>query len=268
VEDEKAQSEGGRQEMLTAGIDMGSKNIKVVILKDDKEILAQASVLGGIDQKASAEEALKAALQKAKAKRSDLKHIISTGVGRKAAPYATRDVSEIAAATKGAHFLVPSARVVVDIGAEEGRAARCNGKGTVQDFAINEKCAAGAGSFVETMARALEVSTEEFAELSLKSKAVVPMNAQCIIFAESEVISLLHAKTPQVDISRAIHDGIADRVASMIRRVGIEKDLVLIGGVARNKGFIDALKRNLKVEIKVPEEPEYVSALGAALSHD
>jgi predicted CoA-substrate-specific enzyme activase len=207
-------------------------------------------------------------LQKAKAKRSDLKHIVSTGVGRKAAPYITRDVSEIAAAAKGAHFLIPTARVVVDIGAEEGRAARLDDKGTVQDFAINEKCAAGAGNFVEAMARALEVSTEEFAELSLKSKAVVPMNAQCIVFAESEVISLLHAKTPHADISRAIHNAIADRVASMIRRVGIKKDLVLIGGVARNRGFIDALNRNLGIEVTVPEEPEYVSALGAALSHD
>jgi len=254
--------------MLTAGIDIGSKNIKVVILKDEKEILAMSSVPGGIDQKASAEEALKAALQKAKVKRGDLEHIVSTGVGRKAAPYITGDVLEVVAAARGAHFLIPSARVVVDVGAEEGRAARCDNKGTVQDFAINEKCAAGSGNFVETMARALELSTEEFAELSLKSKAVVPMNAQCIIFAESEVISLLHAKTPEADIARAVHNGIAERVASMIRRVGIEKDLVLVGGVARNRGFVDALARNLGVEVTVPEDPEYVSALGAALSHN
>ncbi|MFC2018180.1 acyl-CoA dehydratase activase [Chloroflexota bacterium] len=254
--------------MLTAGIDIGSKNIKVVILKDDREILAMSSVPGGIDQKASAEEALKAALQKAKVKRSDLEHIVSTGVGRMAAPYITGDVLEVGAAARGAHFLIPSTRVVVDVGAEEGMAARCDSKGTVQDFAINEKCAAGSGNFVETMARALELSTEEFAELSLKSKAAVPMNAQCIIFAESEVISLLHAKTPHADISRAIHNAIAERVSSMVRRVGIEKDLVLIGGVARNKGVVDALNRNLGVEVTIPEDPELVSALGAALSHN
>ena len=254
--------------MLTAGIDIGSKNIKVVILKDDREILAISGVPGGIDQKASAEEALKSALQKAKVKRSDLEHIVSTGAGRKAAPYITGDVLEVVAAARGAHFLVPSARVVIDVGAEEGRAARCDNKGTVKDFAINEKCAAGSGNFVDTMARMLEVSTEEFAELSLKSKDVVPMNAQCIIFAESEVISLLHARTPHADIARAVHNGIAERVASMVRRVGIEKDLVLIGGVARNRGFVDALNRILGVEVKVPEDPEYVSALGAALSHN
>ena len=254
--------------MLTAGIDIGSKNIKVVILKDDKDILAMSSVPGGIDQKASAEEALKEALQKAKAKRSDLEHIVSTGVGKEAAPHITGNVLEVVAAARGAHFLVPSARVVIDVGAEEGRAARCDKKGTVKDFAINEKCAAGSGNFVDTMARMLEISREEFAELSLKSKDVVPMNAQCIIFAESEVISLIHAKTPPADIARAVHNGIAERVASMVRRVGIEKDLVLIGGVARNRGFVDALDRILGVEVTVPEDPEYVSALGAALSHN
>lgn len=254
--------------MLTAGIDIGSKNIKVVILKDDKEILAMSSVLGGIDQKASAEEALKEALQKAKVKREDLEHIISTGVGKEVAPHITGKALEVVAATRGAHFLIPSARLVIDVGAEEGRAARCDNKGNVKDFAINEKCAAGSGNFVDTMARMLEVSIEEFAELSLKSKEVIPMNAQCIIFAESEVISLLHDKTPPADIARAIHKGIAERVASMVRRVGIEEDLVLIGGVARNRGFVDALNRDLGVEVKIPEDPEYASALGAALSHN
>ena len=157
---------------------------------------------------------------------------------------------------------------MIDVGAEDGRAVRCNVQGNIKDFVVNEKCAAGAGSFIEAMARALEVSTEEFAELSLKSKTKIPMNAQCVIFAESEVVSLIHAKTSHPDICRAIHDAIADRIASMVRRVGIEKEVVLVGGVGRNKGFVDSLNRNLGVEVIVPEEPEYASALGAALTHD
>lgn len=253
--------------MLSAGIDIGAKTTKVVILKDNEEVLARSSVLTGFDQKASAEGALEEALQKAKAARNELKHIISTGVGRKAAPYISGDVTEISANAKGGYFLFPSARVVVDVGAEEGRAVRCDARGNIKDFAVNEKCAAGAGSFIEAMARALEVSIEEFAELSLKSTTNIPLNAQCVIFAESEVVSLIHTKIPRPDISRAIHDAIADRIASMIRRVGIEKDIILIGGVARNKGFVDALNRNLELEVIVPEEPEYVSALGAALTH-
>jgi benzoyl-CoA reductase subunit D len=254
--------------MLTAGIDLGSKNTKAVILKDDREILGRSSVATGFDQKASATEAFEGALQKAKVARNELKYIISTGVGRKVAPDVTGDVTEIGAAARGAHFLFPSARVVVDVGAEEGRAVRIDAKGAVKDFAVNEKCAAGAGSFVESMARALEVSTENFAELSLSSTANIPMNAQCVIFAESEVVSLIHAKTPRGDISKSIHDAIADRIASMIRRVGIEKEVVLIGGVAKNKGFVDSLSRNLGLKVIVPEGPEYVSALGAALTHD
>lgn len=254
--------------MLTAGIDMGAKNTKVVILKDDKEVLARSSVLTGFDQKASAEQALQEAVQKAGVKIADIKYVTATGVGRKAAPYVTGEVTEISANAKGGHFLFPSARVVIDVGAEEGRAVRCDAQGNVKDFAVNEKCAAGAGSFVEAMSRALEVPLAEFAVLSLKSTANIPMNAQCVIFAESEVVSLIHAKTARADISRAIHNAIADRIASMVRRVGVEKDIILIGGVARNKGFVDALNRNLGVEVIVPEEPEYVSALGAALTHD
>jgi len=247
---------------------MGAKITKVVILKDNGEILARSSILTGFDQKASAKKAFKEALQKAKIKHSDLKSIISTGVGRKAAPYINGDITEVSADARGGHFLFPSARVVVDVGAEEGRAVRCDAQGQIKDFAINEKCAAGAGSFIEAMARALEVSIEEFAELALKSTANIPMNAQCVIFAESEVISLIHTKAPRQDISRAIHDAVADRVASMVRRVGIEKDIVVIGGVARNRGFTNALSRNLGVEVIALEEPEYVSALGAALTHD
>lgn len=254
--------------MLTAGIDMGAKNTKVVILKDDKEVLARSIILTGFDQKASAEKAVKEALKKAKVTIADIKYIISTGVGRKEAPYITGDITEISADAKGGRFLVPSARLIVDVGAEEGRAVRCDAQGNIEDFIINEKCAAGAGSFVEAMSRALEVSIEEFAELSLKSKANIPINAQCVIFAESEVVSLIHAKTPHADISKAIHDAIADRVTSMINRVGLEKDVVLIGGVGRNKGFVHSLNRNLGVEVIVPDEPEYASALGAALIHD
>jgi len=247
---------------------MGAKITKVVILKDDGKILARSSILTGFDQKATAKRAFKEVLQKAKIKRSDLKSIVSTGVGRKAAPYINGDITEVSADARGGHFLFPSARVVVDVGAEEGRAVRCDAQGQIKDFAINEKCAAGAGSFIEAMARALEVSIEEFAELSLKSTANIPMNAQCVIFAESEVISLIHTKTPRQDISRAIHDAVADRVASMVRRVGIEKDIIVIGGVARNRGFTNALSRNLGAEVIALEEPEYVSALGAALTHD
>ncbi|UCC32920.1 MAG: CoA activase, partial [Candidatus Bathyarchaeota archaeon] len=122
------------------------------------------------------------------------------------------------------------------------------------------------GTFVEAMSRALEVKLEEMGPLSLKAEKAVPMNAQCTIFAESEVVSLIHAKTPKADISKAIHDAIADRIASMTRRLGIQRDVILVGGVAKNVGFIESLKRALGVDLLVPDEPEFVGAIGAALA--
>jgi benzoyl-CoA reductase subunit D len=158
-----------------------------------------------------------------------------------------------------------TARTVIDVGAEEGRAVRCSESGRVEDFAVNEKCAAGAGTFTEAMARALEVDLEELGRMSLRSTQAVPMNAQCTVFAESEVVSLLHAKTPKEDISRAVHDAMASRITSMVRKVGLQEDVVAIGGLAKNVGFIDSMKRNLETKILIPQEPEYVGALGAAL---
>jgi benzoyl-CoA reductase subunit D len=137
--------------------------------------------------------------------------------------------------------------------------------GKVVDFAINDKCAAGAGAFVEAMARALEVKLDEIGPLSLQASKAVPMNAQCAVFAESELVSLVHAKTPKPDMARAIHDAIADRIVSMVRRVGMEPEVVLIGGVARNVGFIQSLGRGLDMEVKLPADPEFVGAIGAAL---
>ena len=133
------------------------------------------------------------------------------------------------------------------------------------DFAINEKCAAGTGAFTEAMARALEVTIDQLGPLSLQSTQAVAMNAQCAVFAESELVTLVHSQTPKPDMARAVHDAIADRIVSLVRRVGMEKEVLLVGGVARNVGFVESLKRELDTEIFIPETPETVSAYGAAL---
>ncbi|UCE44155.1 MAG: CoA activase, partial [Candidatus Bathyarchaeota archaeon] len=249
--------------MITAGIDMGARNIKIVILKDNK-ILSKGMILSGFDQKASAEKAFSKTLTKAGLSHNDIKRIVATGAGKDVAPYANNEISMMGADALGGAYLFPSARTVIDVGAEEGRAVKCDEKGKMIDFVINERCAAGAGTFVEAMSRALEVKLEEMGPLSLKAEKAVPMNAQCTIFAESEVVSLIHAKTPKADISKAIHDAIADRIASMTRRLGIQRDVILVGGVAKNVGFIESLKRALGVDLLVPDEPEFVGAIGAA----
>ncbi|MBA3035393.1 MAG: CoA activase [Desulfobacterium sp.] len=249
---------------ITAGIDLGAKTVKVVILKG-KEVIGRGIATTGLDQKKSAEKAFDAALKEAKIDLKDLDRVVATGVGRTEAPNANSQITEVGADAKGAIFLNPAIRTVIDIGGEEGRGIKISPEGRAVDFAINEKCAAGAGAFTEAMARALERPLKEFAELALKSTKSIPMNAQCAVFAESEVVSLIHAKTPHEDISRAVHDSIADRIISMVRRVGIEKEVLLIGGVAHNVGFVNSLNIGLKLEVIVPEYPEFIGALGAAL---
>lgn len=250
--------------MITAGLDIGAKTIKIVILKD-KTVMGQALAVAGYDVQESLKKIWEEALSKTGIQMNEIDRIVSTGAGRKKATMAQDQITEVSAAAKGAVFLDRRIRTVIDIGVEEGRAIKVDAAGKVVDFAINEKCAAGTGAFMETMARALEVTLEELGPLSLKSTQGVAMNAQCAVFAESELVSLVHAKTSKADMARAVHDAIADRIVSMVRRVGMEKGIMLIGGVARNVGFLESLKKELESDIIVPEDPEFVSALGAAL---
>jgi benzoyl-CoA reductase subunit D len=252
--------------MITAGIDMGAKTIKALVLRDG-EVASRAIMLGGFDTTQSAREAMVAALKEAGIARSDVNAAVATGAGREDAPDKDRTMTEVSGAARGAIYLFPEARTVIDVGAEEGRAIRCNERAKVVDFAINEKCAAGAGAFTEAMARALEVPIEELGPLSLQSTRTIPMNAQCAVFAESEVVSMIHNNVAKTDMARAVHDAIASRIISMVRKVGYSPPVVLIGGMAHNVGFIDSLKRGLEIDnLNVPDEPEFCGALGAALA--
>ena len=239
--------------MITAGLDVGAQTVKVAILKD-RNLLSHSIVLCGVQRKGSIDQAFNEALQKAGISREEIKGIVATGTGKTDVDFANSNISEIIADARGALWFCPTAKTVIDIGAEESRGLKCNADGKALDFAKNEKCAAGVGAFVESMARALELNTEEMGELSLKSQKEIPMNVTCVVFAESEVISLIHSNIAKPDIARAIHDAIATRTTSMVRKVGIEKDVALIGGVAKNIGVIAGLKRHLGVDnIKVPE---------------
>jgi benzoyl-CoA reductase subunit D len=255
--------------MITAGVDVGAKYVKIVFL-DGGKIVGRAKALIGFDVGKSANELFENALKNAGLKRNDVKKIVATGLNKesvhsKPLVNAEEVVSEVVADAAGAFNLVPTAKTVIDVGAEEGRGVKVGEGGKVKDFVINERCAAGAGTFIEAMARALEVKVEDMGPLSLKSTQSIPMNAQCCVFAESEVVTLIHSKVSKEDISKAIHDAIASRISSMVLRVGVEKDVVLVGGVALNPGFPPPLKKELNADIIVPEYPEYVTALGAAI---
>jgi benzoyl-CoA reductase subunit D len=253
--------------MITAGIDVGAKTVKVVIVEGN-EVISKSKVLTGFDQITAINQALETALNNSEIERNRLDKIYATGVGGKIVEGATGTIPEVRAAGNGITHLFPKVRTVIDVGAEEGRATKCSSEGKVIDFVINEKCSAGSGVFVEAMARALEVGLEEMGKMSIKSSKAVPMNAQCSVFAESEVVSLIHSGNTKEDISRAIHDAIASRIASMVRRIGVEDEVALIGGMAKNVGFVDSLKRTLEInDLIIPENPEYIGALGAALTN-
>jgi len=251
--------------MITAGIDCGAKNTKTIIMKDGK-IIGKGKVLTGFDQNKAILASWGMALKEAGTSEGQIEATCGTGSGKDAVRNVKSLVNDIKAMAKGAHYFFPDARTVADVGAEEGRAAKLDEKGNAVDFAVNEKCAAGAGSFIEAMARALETTLEEMGSLALKSNREIPMNAQCVIFAESEVVGLIHAKTPKQDISKAIHDAMASRIVSMIRRVGANPEVVMLGGVGYNPGFVEAVKRELSLDkLYIPDMPEYGMAVGAAV---
>ncbi|NMB41206.1 MAG: CoA activase [Firmicutes bacterium] len=250
--------------MITAGFDVGNKFTKVVLLKDG-EIAGCGRVLSGFNQKQAIEKALEQALSTANLEKTDIYLAIATGAGKADVTFAGGTITEVRAAAKGTIKLFPKARTVIDVGSEEGRALTMDEAGNVIEFALNEKCAAGAGSFIETISQTLEVPLEEMGTLALKANKSVPINAQCVVFAESEVISLIHAQTPKADISNSIHEALADRISAMARRAGLQREVAAIGGLAKNPGFIQALENNLGTKILLPDNPDLVSALGAAL---
>jgi benzoyl-CoA reductase subunit D len=253
------------KKMITAGIDCGAKNTKIIILKDNK-IIGKGKILTGFDINKAIKAALEAAYKDAGVAESDIDKFGGTGSGSKAITGAVI-VNDIKAMAKAAVYFFPTAHTVMDVGAEEGRAVEIDENGNVVDFAINDKCAAGAGAFIEAMGRALETPLEEMGPLALRSNSEIPMNAQCAIFAESEVVGLIHAKISKPDISKAIHDAMASRIVSMIRRVGVNPDVVMIGGVASNPGFVASLQRELKQDkIYIPDAPEFGAAVGAAIT--
>lgn len=252
--------------MIAAGVDIGNKAIKVVILKD-REIESKFITFGSYDRREAGKEAVARAANQGGISWDQIDRITITGAGAKRVDFATDQITVVGAVAKGAASLFPAAGIVMDVGAEEGRIAKYNPNGQVVDFVTNEKCAAGAGTFIETVARALEIQkVAEMGPLSLISDNTIPINGQCVVFAESEVVSLIHGGAAREDIARAVYDSVAGRMSAMAMRVGIGSDVVVSGGVANDVGFINALKRALKVNILIPDDPVYVGALGAALA--
>jgi len=232
---------------------------------DGDKILAKFRQLAEGEEEQVIKEAFEGALSEAGITKDSIDKIVATGAGSKNVNFADDSITDISSGARGAVFEVPESRTVVDVGAEQARAVKCDEAGKLMDFATNERCAAGSGAFIEAMARALQTDFEKFIAFHFESEKDIPLNAQCAVFAESEVVSLINSEATTADISRAINNSIAERTSSMTRRVGIEETVTVIGGVALNKGFIDSLDRFLEIKVTVPEDPIFTNAVGAAL---
>ena len=250
--------------MIVAGIDIGSITAETVILQDN-QMLSSSIVPTGANSRTAAERSLTAALKQASLRQEDLAAIITTGYGRASFPSATKMITEITCHARGAFFVYPETRTVIDIGGQDSKVIRLDKKGRNVDFQMNDKCAAGTGRFLEVMARALEVKLEDLGRLSRSAQRTIKISSMCTVFAESEVVSLIADNQPREVIIRGLHDAIADRILGMIRRVGVEEKVTLTGGVAKNEGVVQALEERLEVRVFVPPEPQIIGALGAAL---
>ena len=251
--------------MITVGLDLGTQRVQVVVLKDGI-IASRAQAISGFDPTKAAEQAVDEALKQINLKLSDVAGFAATGSAMDMAPYNASTASMMGADAKAGVFLFPKARTIIDVGAEEARAVKCDDRGVMVDFVVNERCAAGAGAFIEAMARALEVKLEDMGPLALKAERASPINASCVIFGESDVVSLIHRQESKPEIARAVYDAMADRISSMVHRLGLNPDIVLIGGVAKDVGFVASLNRKLGVNVLIPDYPEYAGALGAAIT--
>ncbi len=251
--------------MYIMGIDSGSTSTNAVIISEKKEILSFAVLRTGAKSAGSAERIRAEVLEKAGIEQTDLSMVISTGYGRVSIPFADKNVTEISCHAKGAHFINPAVRTILDIGGQDSKAIHINAEGDVIDFVMNDKCAAGTGRFLEMMADTLEVDISELGPLSLKSKENVEISSMCTVFAESEVISLIAQNKEPADIARGLHRAIAGKAMSLIRKVDPEPEFMMTGGVAKNPGVVKALEEMMDVPFYIYEEPEIVGALGAAL---
>jgi predicted CoA-substrate-specific enzyme activase len=249
---------------LLTGIDIGSGVTKAVILQDSR-IIGKGSCKTGVDLEAAARQALDLALASAGLQRDSLGYIATTGFGRYALPERDIQITEITSAARGAHFLVPQTHTVLDVGNQSTRAIAVTGEGKVRTFKTNDKCAAGSGSFIVRAAKYLQVGIEDVGELALQAVNPQPISSVCAVLAESEIINHVSAGVTVDNILRGIYDSLAERTGTLLRRVGLDGELTLIGGVALQRGMVRALEERLKVTVHVPKDSQYVCALGAAL---
>lgn len=250
---------------LYAGIDSGSTSTDVVIIDRDKNIIAQSILPTGAGAAAGADRALDEALAQAGLSRSDINATVTTGYGRTAIKLGDQSITEITCHAKGAYFLDPSVRTIIDIGGQDSKVIRLDENGNVTNFVMNDKCAAGTGRFLELMARTLELSLDDMSRLGLEWKEDVTISSMCTVFAESEVVSLIAENRTPADIIHGLNRSVATKTCALCRRVGGEESYMMTGGVSKNRGVVTEIEKILDVKLHISDKAQLNGALGAAL---
>jgi (R)-2-hydroxyacyl-CoA dehydratese activating ATPase len=251
--------------MLVAGIDLGSGTTKCVLLDESGRPRGRALSRTKADFEKVARDILAEAVADGGARADDVQYVATTGLGRYAVPFRDIQITDLTCGARGAAALFPTTRYVLDIGAQCSRAIKLREGGKVKEFHMNEKCAAGSGGFLERAAKYLEVTVAEIGPRSLAATKPQPISSVCAVLAESEIINHVSEGVAVENILRGIHDSLADRALSLLKRVGLDAEVTLIGGVALQGGMVAALREKLGVTVNVPERPELTAALGAAL---
>ena len=248
------------------GCDVGSTYTKAVILDENGKMCADTTIRSKINAEQSAIAAMEEVCGKVGLKDSkDLAYLIGTGYGRNKVPFADENISEISCHAMGVHVTNPEVRAIIDIGGQDVKGISIDTDGTVKSFAMNDKCSAGTGRFFEAMARSFEMSLPEFSNLSLSAKNVIPITAQCTVFAESEVITLVGEGKPMDEIAAGIEMAVAKRCFVMAKKAGATDSITLTGGCAKNDGLKEAIEHVLKLKVvNLKTDPQLMGALGAA----
>lgn len=252
--------------MIVAGCDVGSLTCKAVILSDEEEVLASRAMRVSASPGESSERIMEAALADAGLSMGDIGYVVGTGYGRRKIPFADREESEISCHGKGAWWSSDSIRTVIDIGGQDAKAVKLDAEGRVIRYVYNDKCAAGTGRFLEVMAEALEVPLEDMGRISSRAEKELDISSQCVVFAETEIISLVNEGEEIPDILRALNKAMSNRIISLAKSIRIEPEIVVTGGVAKNGGVYEALEQKLGMPVqKLRIDPQINGALGAAV---
>ncbi len=249
----------------TAGVDVGSTQTKAVIINEDKEIVGRALIDTGANVMAAAEKAFSMALKEGGVGEEEVEYVIGTGYGRYKVTFGNKQVTEISCHGRGAAQMFPGTKTVIDMGGQDSKAIKVGADGDIDDFCMNDKCAAGTGRFLGAASMVLDIPLGDLGDVSLKSEKPVRISTTCTVFAESEVLAWLGKGKKVEDILWGVHLSIAARSIGLLRRIGIEDQVTFTGGVAKNTGMVKAMEDGLGMKINVSDDSHYMGALGAAL---